>query len=137
MTVQHFTLSESLPYVHSTYLGTLNTGAGLMEHPGHFTVSNSNLPLRFQLFHGRFDPEQDMDDWGFEGPTFIGQTIAHDPDRILIQDAEPTSLQLARRLGLDVVGDTITLLYLDDLVLVPKFKGDSPAYFGDHSAVST
>jgi len=23
-----------------------------------------------RLYHGRTDPEQDMDDWGFQGPTF-------------------------------------------------------------------
>lgn len=29
-----------------------------------------SLPLRFRLFHGRQDPEQQMDDWGMDGPVF-------------------------------------------------------------------
>ena len=29
-----------------------------------------SLPLRFRLFHGRQDPDQQMDDWGMDGPMF-------------------------------------------------------------------
>lgn len=28
------------------------------------------MPLYLSLFHGRLDPDQPMDDWGTEGPTF-------------------------------------------------------------------
>ena len=29
-----------------------------------------SLPLRFRLFHGRRNPDQQMDDWGMDGPVF-------------------------------------------------------------------
>lgn len=137
MTVQHFTLSESQPNVHSTYLSTMTRGDDdVYSHPGSYTVSNNGLGLKFSLYHGRKDPDQDMADWGFEGPTFNCLTVAHDQDRILLQDADPQSLQLAKRLGLEVSNDTITLHYFADLVVVPRFTDDSPAYFGDHTAYS-
>lgn len=137
MNVEHFTLGESLHYVHSTYLSTLKTGGDApWGHPGSYTVSNNGDSLAFRLFHGRKDPDQDMDDWGFDGPTLHCLTVAHDQDRILLQDADAHSLELAKRLGLEVTGDTITLHYFADLVTIPRFADDAPAYFGDHSAYS-
>lgn len=135
MTVQHFNLSDTCPYVHSTYLGSIKTGdQTLGNHPGSYTISNDLKPMRFSLFHGRFDPAADMDDWGFEGPILEGLTLAHDTDRILLQNADSHSVELAKRMGLEVAQNTIILHYIDDLVVVPKFQGDRPAYFGDHSA---
>lgn len=29
----------------------------------------ASVPVYLNLFHGRDDPEQNMDDWGFRGPT--------------------------------------------------------------------
>jgi hypothetical protein len=137
MNVEHFTLGESLPYVHSTYLSTLNVGDGpIFDHPGSYTVSNDGKSIAFSLYHGRKAPDQDMDDWGFDGPTLHCLTVAHDQDRILLQDADAHSLELAKRLGLEVASDTITLHYFADLVTVPRFADDAPAYFGDHSAYS-
>ena len=138
MTVQHFTLSESLPSVRCTYLAELTFGDDTVSDsaPDQYTVSNSNLPMYFTLFHGRFSPTENMDTWGFGGPTFNCLTVAHDQNRILLQDADAHSLELAKRLGLEVTRDTITLHYFADLVVVPRFTGESPAYFGDHSAYS-
>lgn len=136
MTVQHYHLDEAtLPCVHSTYLSTLKMGddSGIHDHPGSYTVTSST-PISFLVFHGRFDPKAHMDDWGFDGPTFNCLSVAHDPDRILLQNADATSLELAKRLGLEVTGDTITLMYHEDLVVIPRFRDAGPAYFGDHSA---
>lgn len=41
------------------------------------------MALFLKLFHGRKDPDQDMDDWGFEGPhlgpmKYVHTTYAHD-----------------------------------------------------------
>ena len=33
--------------------------------------------LYIRLFHGRTDPEQDMDDWGTDGPVFGPYNYAH------------------------------------------------------------
>jgi hypothetical protein len=33
--------------------------------------------LYIRLFHGRTDPEQDMDDWGSDGPIFGPYLFAH------------------------------------------------------------
>lgn len=137
MNMQHFALSTDLPFVHSTYLSTLHLGDELLaDHPGSYTVSNDGKSITFHLFHGRLDPSQDMDDWGFDGPNLYCLTLAHDRDRILLQDADAHSLELAKRLGLEVTRDTITLHYADDLIVVPKFSGETPAFFGDHTAFS-
>lgn len=135
MPVQHFNLDQlKHPSVQSTYLSTLFVDdEGPLDHPGSYTVSSS-VPVTFHLYHGRFDPTKDMDDWGFDGPAFSCLSVAHDPDRILLQDADAQSLELAKRLGLRVDRDTITLMYHDDLVVVPHFRDAGPAYFGDHSA---
>jgi hypothetical protein len=135
MTVQHYTLApHTRTHVRSTYLSHLDIGTQeLLEHPGSYTVS-ADGPLTFSLYHGRLDPERNMDDWGFEGPQFNCLNVIHDPDRILLQHADFASVALAQRLGLRVHDDTITLDYHEDLVLVPRFRGEDPAYFGDHSA---
>jgi hypothetical protein len=33
--------------------------------------------LYIRLFHGRTDPDQDMDDWGSDGPVFGPYEFAH------------------------------------------------------------
>ena len=33
--------------------------------------------LYIRLFHGRTDPDQDMDDWGFDGPVLGPYQFAH------------------------------------------------------------
>jgi hypothetical protein len=33
--------------------------------------------LYIRLFHGRVDPEQDMDDWGSDGPIFGPYHFVH------------------------------------------------------------
>lgn len=98
-----------------------------------FVVQAPQARIKAELFHGRFDPEQDMDDWGFPGPVFDCGNVAHTPSIMLLQECDATSLELARRIGLDVQHDTITLRYHNDMLLVPRFKDEQPAYFGDFS----
>ena len=142
MTVQHIQLSPGHAAV-STYCSTLrhigSQGRELNDdwtHPGSFTIS-SLTPVTVSLYHGRTDPDADMDDWGFDGPKFNCLTLAHDPDRTLLQGCDVLSLELARRMGLSVTGDTITIEYQDDLLVVPRFRDGKPAYFGDHSMTAT
>lgn len=132
MNVQHYTLGAEIPYVHVAYFSTLNVGEGPEDFTGPFTVHGNNTPIKFSIFHGRKDPEEDMEDWGFDGPTFDCLSAAYDGERILLQDVSPQSLELASRMGLATQHDTITLLREDDLVVVPQFMGEK-AYFGDLS----
>lgn len=132
MNVQHYTLGAEIPYVHVAYFSTLHLGEGPEDFTGPFTVHGNNTPIKFSIFHGRKDPEEDMEDWGFEGPTFDCLSVAYDGDRILLQDVSPQSLELASRMGLVTQHDTITLLREEDLVVVPQFMGEK-AYFGDLS----
>lgn len=138
MPVQHFTLDSPNQSVRSTYLSHLSVGTydDLMDHPGSYTVRGTS-PLTFQVYHGRLDPDADMDDWGFEGPSFGCLNIVHDPDRILLQHCDAQSLELAKRLGLTTANDTIAMDYLDDMVVIPQYRDGQPAYFGDHSATLT
>ncbi len=41
-----------------------------MNYPTHNTIEVEALPsgTYLALFHGRFDPRQNMDSWGFDGP---------------------------------------------------------------------
>ena len=132
MNVQHYTLGAEIPCVHVAYFSTLHLGEGPKDFTGPFTVHGNNTPIKFSIFHGRKDPEEDMEDWGFEGPTFDCLSVAYDGDRILLQDVSPQSLELASRMGLVTQHDTITLLREEDLVVVPHFMGEK-AYFGDLS----
>lgn len=138
MNVQHFTLSETLPAVRSTYLSHLayhdQDEDDLHDHPGSFSVhANGNL-IAFEAYHGRFDPDQRMDDWGFSGPTFHCSSVVHDPDRVLLQHCDPQSVTLAKRLGLQTHDDTVVIDYHDDMLKIPAFRDGQTAYFGDFSA---
>lgn len=143
MNVQHYHLPPKRALV-STYLSVLRQYDQVMQaevnenwdHPGAYTAS-SDTALTVELYHGRFDPKADMPDWGFDGPIFNCLTLAHDTDRMLLQGCDSQSLELARRTGLSVNGDTITLEYAGDVVKVPNFRDGQPAYFGDHSATAT
>lgn len=135
--VIHFTLEPGQSMA-STYCATLNgpTDDGPGDHPGSFSARGVDYAstLTVCLYHGRDTEDEDMEDWGYDGPTFYCQSVAHDPDRVLLQSADAHSLVLAKRLGLDTHQDTITIAYGRDGVLaVPRFKDEKPAFFGDFS----
>lgn len=138
-TVNHYILGlhDSL---HSTYASTLKVDIfdladpAVEDHPGSLSArpEDPHLSLHVALFHGRDKPDEDMDDWGFNGPEFSCASIAHDPDRLLLQHCDPVSVAMATRLGLEVHDDTITIEYdLDGVLRVPRFRDEKPAFFGD------
>jgi len=132
--VIHYTIKPGQVLV-STYCSTLDDRSkesGLIDHPGSFSA-RGETSLKIGLYHGRDTAEEEMDDFGYLGPTFDYLSIAHDPDVVLLQGACAVSLELAKRMGLSIHQDTITLPYTDDLVTVPMFRDGQPAYFGDFS----
>lgn len=144
MTVTPIQLTPDWPSLHATYCSTLRHAPTdacaddiwLDSKPGFsfdFVVQAPQARIKVDLFHGRFDPDQDMQDWGFQGPRFDCGNVAHTPEIMLLQECDATSLELARRIGLDVQHDTITIAYDRDLLVVPRFKDEQPAYFGDFS----
>lgn len=135
MNVTHIELTDAWPVLRSTYLEAHLPSAECPEMnlavlPPDYVVLSSR-PLHIHVYHGRFDPALDMDDWGFTGPTFQCGNMAHTPPVILLQECDGQSLELARRLGLTVQHDTIGIAYSDDMLLIPRFKDAQPAYFGD------
>ena len=132
--VIHYTI-KSGQMLTSSYCSTLidhSNNAGPINHPGSFSA-RGGASLKVELYHGRDNADVDMDDWGYPGPAFDCLSIAHDPDVVLLQGACAVSLELAKRMGLSIHQDTITLPYTDDLVTVPMFRDGQPAYFGDFS----
>lgn len=119
--------------LHIDYEGREGSGPG--DHPGtcYIRPVDTTQRLSIELYHGRMDPDEDMKDWGFTGPSFTCIAVAHDPDRVLFDGCDPQSIALAQRLGLEVQGDTIVVDYHDDLLLVPQFRDGQAAYFGDLS----
>ena len=132
--VIHYTIDPG-QMLTSTYCSTLidhRDESGPIDHPGSFSARGTNLKVA--LYHGRDTDTEPMDDWGYGGPTFDCQSVAHDPDLMLLQDACATSLELAKRMGLLTNQDTITIPYAADGVLaIPVFRDGKPAYFGDFS----
>jgi hypothetical protein len=136
--VIHYTIDPG-QMLCSTYCSTLimpNGGdEGPITHPGSFSARGAQLKVA--LYHGRDSVTAPMDDWGYSGPTFDCLNVAHDPDLMLLQGACAVSLELAKRMGLTVHDDTITIPYTGDLVTVPLYRDGQPAYFGDFSITGT
>lgn len=144
MPVTPLTLTPARPRILSAYCSTLlhesadsspdadwiDTREGFTFD---YTVQAPDGRIQVKLHHGRFDPEQEMDDWGFDGPSLECGNVAHSPQNMLLQECDGVSLELARRIGLAVHHDTITMPYFSDMLVVPRFKDDAPAYFGDFS----
>lgn len=144
MTVTPLLLTDAMPQLFSTYCSTLRhepacdaaSTVWLDKIPAfsfNYTVQCADARIVVDLYHGRFDTSLDMTDWGFTGPVFECGNVAHSPENMLLQECDAVSLQLARRIGLAVHHDTITVAYFDGLLVVPRFKDDAPAYFGDFS----
>ena len=136
--VKHYRL-DPRDSLHSTYASTLKVEvfdepAGVDDHPGSFSArpARTEDTLKVHLFHGRDTEDEDLNDWGYTGPEFECQSIAHDPDRLLLQQCDALSTAMAVRLGLAVHADTVTIEYGRDGVLkVPRFRDEKPAFFGD------
>lgn len=144
MTVTPIQLTPDWPMLVVTYCSTARLEPSDAHADAHWLDSEPGFSfdlviqapqarIKAALYHGRYDPNQEMDDWGFPGPTFECGNVAHTPELMLLQECDATSLELARRIGLAVQHDTITLPYHDDMLVVPRFKDEQPAYFGDFS----
>jgi hypothetical protein len=145
MTVTPLILTDAMPQLFSTYCSTLRHEPACDEADAtiwldkrtdftfNYTVQAPDERVLVDLYHGRLDTSQDMSDWGFTGPVFECGNVAHSPENMLLQECDAVSLQLARRIGLTVHHDTISMTYFDGLLVVPRFKDDAPAYFGDFS----
>lgn len=136
--VIHYTIDPG-QVLTSTYCSSFidhRDETGPTDHPGSFSVCGTNLKV--ELYHGRDTDTEDMDDWGYAGPTFDCLSVAHDPDLMLLQSACAVSLELAKRMGLTTHQDTIAIPYGKDGVLaIPAFRDGKPAYFGDFSVSGT
>lgn len=130
----------------STYKSTLHLefedpalSSGILDHPQRCRITPTEPAQRLtvELYHGRLNPDQVMDDWGFTGPQFSCAAVTHEPERIELAGSDPHSLTLARRLGLETRDDAILVAYHDDMLLVPQFRGGQAAYFGDLSITTT
>lgn len=135
--VIHYTIQPG-QMLTSTYCATLidhRDESGPITHPGSFSARGANLKVH--LYHGRTNVDESMDDWGFDGPAFSCLSVAHDPDLVLLQGACAASIELAKRAGLAVHDDTITIPYTTDLLTVPLFRDGQPAFFGDFSISGT
>lgn len=131
--MHHFVIGDNAEFIRSMYLSWIVTTeeTGPIDHPGSYSA-RGNGPLTFHLYHGRFDPDQTMEEWGFDGPHFDCLAVVHDRDRVLLQGCTAESLSLAEQVGLATAQDTIILDYHNDMILVPAFSEGEPAYFGDH-----
>lgn len=100
--------------------------------------------MKLTLTHGRDDPNEDMDDWGYEGPTIfcvksVQQMYAH---RFIVTFQNDSSRDEAQRLtGWPKWEETsLEMLRRDDLIEVCE-AGKPAKYFGDlflceHEAIS-
>lgn len=87
------------------------------------------------FLHGRTDPAQDMDDWGFDGPVLEGVAWVHwTYGNMNVAFVSPEAAQQAA----DATGwkwmdeNILEMTFDDDLVVIRPNSGRDPAqYFGD------
>lgn len=83
--------------------------------------------MKIRLYHGRNNPEQEMDDWGFEGP------ILNDVDGIVwtygmarVFFTNDSALEKAKELtGWELIGDALEMCNYDNLIETKE------GFFGD------
>ncbi|SEG42494.1 hypothetical protein SAMN02746093_02904 [Legionella quinlivanii DSM 21216] len=83
--------------------------------------------MKIRLYHGRNNPEQEMDDWGFEGVTLDGvEGIIWTYGVPRVYFVNENALQTAKDLtGWDALGDGLEMHVFEDLI---KTNG---GFFGD------
>lgn len=95
----------------------------------------SDTTLDLVLLHGRRDPNEDMDDWGFSGPTLQGVVWTHwTYGSMNVAFATPELAKEAeKQTGWNWVDDNVLEMgLLDDLVVTCGNSGhDDPEYYGD------
>ena len=95
------------------------------------------MGLRLLLIHGRFDPAEQMDEWGFNGPDIEGIEALHVvyQTTYVLHFKDAASAQRAQGLTgwreWDV--DALEMSFHDDMLKAQPIMCDGPvAYYGDY-----
>lgn len=91
--------------------------------------------MRFLPYHGRFDPDQEMGDWGFQGPEIKGVhalVVTYNSIYRLVFDSEEACEQAREQTGFEKwEAKQLEIRFHEDLVHL-KPHGEGPeAYYGD------
>ena len=94
------------------------------------------MALRLLLIHGRFDPEADMDDWGFNGPNIEGVEALHVTymaSHVLWFVDEVSAKKAHALTGWPYFDENaLEMMFDGDLLKATCFCADGPTtYFGD------
>lgn len=83
--------------------------------------------MELRLYHGRTNPEQEMNDWGFEGATLTGvDGIIWTYGVPRVYFVNDSALKLAKDLtGWDDIADGLEMCVYEDLIKTKE------GYFGD------
>jgi hypothetical protein len=92
--------------------------------------------MRLLLIHGRFDREQDMDDWGFDGMPLDGVEALHvtymTSHVLWFEDAASANKAHALTGWPYFDENALEMQFHDDLLKTTCISADGPAmYFGD------
>lgn len=92
---------------------------------------------RMLLIHGRFDPEETLEDWGFNGPDLAGVEALHVTYQqtfvLHFEDAHAASKAHALTGWPLWDENALELTFHDDMLKVCPIASDGPiAYYGDY-----
>ena len=89
-------------------------------------IKPNETGMYLKLFHGRDDPEEDMDDWGYEGPTIGPLVWAHTTynSHFRVRLVHPVQWE---ELGFPTYNEEPDFEFKDDMIV---FNG---CYYGDWS----
>lgn len=93
--------------------------------------------MRLLLIHGRFDPDEDMADWGFSGPDLNGVEALHvtyQSTFVLHFEDEVSATKAHALTGWPYFDqDALELTFHGDMLKVCPIASDGPiAYYGDY-----
>jgi hypothetical protein len=93
--------------------------------------------MRLLLSHGRFDPDEQLEEWGFNGPDLDGVEALHVTYQttFVLHFKDAAAAQKAQALtGWPYFDcDALELAFHDDMLKVCPIASDGPiAYYGDY-----
>jgi len=98
--------------------------------------------VRLDIYHGRKTPDEDLDDWGFQGPTLVGVVAVHvtylSTWRVIFDrasDAAAAQNVTGWKYFAATGGTELEMEFHEDLVYVHG-GGFMDGYFGDWSLES-
>jgi hypothetical protein len=88
--------------------------------------------MKMYIWHGRRDPKESLDDWGFEGPTFEFDFLHYTYGGFSLEFKSVEDKQAVEALTGWAENDprSLYLALTDDMVFIPNWEG-APAWFGD------